>query len=68
MDPRIQIHTKMSWIPNTTHHEGRMVKLIDDLLPVERGLQLVHRLDEEIHVPGLLPLVSLGHEWQDKLL
>ncbi len=38
-----------------------MVQLIDDLFPVERGLQLVHRLDEEIHVPGLLPLVSLGH-------
>jgi|688.fasta_scaffold418671_1 hypothetical protein len=38
-----------------------MIQLIDDLLPVERGLQLVHRLDEEIHVPGLLPLVSLGN-------
>jgi hypothetical protein len=36
-----------------------MVQLIDDLFPVERGLQLVHRLDEKIHVPGLLPLVSL---------
>jgi len=36
-----------------------MVQLVDDLLPVERGLQLMHGLDEVIHVPGLLALVRL---------
>ena len=30
-----------------------MVEVVDDLLPMERRLQLMHNLDEQLHVPRL---------------
>ena len=33
--------------------EAGVVEVVDDLLPVERRLQLVHNLDEQLHVPRL---------------
>ena len=33
--------------------EAGVVEVVDDLLPVERRLQLVHHLDEQLHVPRL---------------
>ena len=30
-----------------------MVEVVDDLLPVKRRLQLMHNLDEQLHVPRL---------------
>ena len=34
-----------------------MVQLVDNLLPVERGLQLVDGLDEDLDIPGLVRLL-----------
>ena len=33
--------------------EAGVVEVVDDLLPMERRLQLVHNLDEQLHVPRL---------------
>ena len=33
--------------------EPGVVQVVDDLLPVQRRLQLVHHLDEQLHVPRL---------------
>ena len=34
------------------NHESRMIQFIYDFLPVQGGLQLVHSLYEDFHVPG----------------